>query len=336
MAHALQPLHTFALNNQCQNFVEITHLEQLKTQSFEPPFCLLGEGSNTIFLNNYAGSVIKMATKGIKINERESDYLIGIAAGENWHQLVSYLLDKNIPGLENLALIPGTVGAAPVQNIGAYGVELAKFVESIEYFDIASKAIVSLNNTQCEFAYRDSIFKHALKNKAVITQVHLALPKKWQPILSYGPLQQITAITPQAVFEQVIHTRNSKLPNPYTLPNAGSFFKNPIITNERLNELLKAFPELPHYEYGKNHHKVAAGWLIDKAGLKGYRVAGIEVHQEQALVLVNHGESEGDDLIAMIRHIQQTVFSRYSIMLEHEVRLIDQTSEYHINTESVQ
>jgi len=333
VAHSLHSLHTFALNSQCQNFVEITQLEQLKTQSFNTPFCLLGEGSNTIFLDDYVGSVIKMATKGIQITERESDVLVSVAAGENWHKLVSYLLDRNIPGLENLALIPGTVGASPVQNIGAYGVEIAKFIELVEYFDITTKAMHSLNNEQCEFAYRDSIFKHDLKNKAVITQVHLALPKKWQPVLSYGPLQQLDIITPQAVFEQVIKTRNSKLPNPYTLANAGSFFKNPIITNQQLAELLKQFADLPHYEYGQSHHKVAAGWLIDQSGLKGHREAGIEVHQQQALVLVNHGNSEGSDLIKMIKHIQRVVYTRYNIMLEHEVRLMGARSECYINAE---
>ena len=333
MAHSLHSLHTFALNSQCQNFVEITQLEQLKTQNFSAPFCLLGEGSNTVFLNDYMGTVIKIALKGIKITERENDTLISIAAGENWHQLVSYLLEKNIPGLENLALIPGTVGASPVQNIGAYGVEIAKFVELVEYFDITTNTMYSLNNEQCEFAYRDSIFKHALKNKAVITQVHLALPKKWQPALSYGPLQQLSSITPQAVFDQVIKTRDSKLPNPYTLANAGSFFKNPIITNQQLAGLLKQFADLPHYEYGQSHHKVAAGWLIDQSGLKGHREAGIEVHQQQALVLVNHGNSEGSDLIKMIKHIQQVVYTRYNIMLEHEVRLMDARSECHINAE---
>ncbi|MBB1290757.1 UDP-N-acetylmuramate dehydrogenase [Pseudoalteromonas sp. SR43-6] len=333
MAHSLHSLHTFALNSQCQNFVEITQLEQLKTQNFSAPFCLLGEGSNTVFLNDYMGTVIKIALKGIKITERENDTLISIAAGENWHQLVSYLLEKNIPGLENLALIPGTVGASPVQNIGAYGVEIAKFVELVEYFDITTNTMYSLNNEQCEFAYRDSIFKHTLKNKAVITQVHLALPKKWQPALSYGPLQQLSSITPQAVFDQVIKTRNSKLPNPYTLANAGSFFKNPIITNQQLAGLLKQFADLPHYEYGQSHHKVAAGWLIDQSGLKGHREAGIEVHQQQALVLVNHGNSEGSDLIKMIKHIQQVVYTRYNIMLEHEVRLMDARSECHINAE---
>ena len=333
MAHSLQPLHTFALSSQCQNFIEITDSAQLQTQSFNAPFCLLGEGSNTIFLNDYAGTVIKMATQGINITERENDFLVSAAAGENWHQLVTYLLEQSIAGFENLALIPGTVGAAPVQNIGAYGVEIAQFIEAVDYFDINSNWFKSLTNQQCYFAYRESVFKHALKNKAVITQVHFKLPKIWQPVLSYGPLQQLKNPTPQQVCEQVIQTRNSKLPDPYKLANAGSFFKNPIITNAALVPLLAQFPELPHYPHGVGHHKVAAGWLIEQAGLKGYKIAGIEVHQQQALVLVNHGHSTGDDLISMITHIQNTVFARYNINLEHEVRLIDQHNECHISLE---
>ena len=333
MAHPLEQLHTFALNSQCQNLVTVTQNEQLKTLNFKGLFCLLGEGSNTIFLNDYTGTVIKMVTKGITITERLDEYVVRVAAGENWHKLVSYLLKQDIPGLENLALIPGTVGAAPVQNIGAYGVELANFVESVEYFDIASKRIIKLSNAQCQFSYRESIFKHALKNKAVITHVNLCLPKKWQAELSYGPLKQLATVTPQAVFDHVIHTRNSKLPNPDVLPNAGSFFKNPIITNKRLAQLLKKFPELPHYKYDQTHYKVAAGWLIEQAGLKGYKIAGIEVHQQQALVLVNNGNSLGNDLITMIKHIQRTIFAHYEIALEHEVRLINESCECHINVE---
>ena len=333
MAHSLQPLHTFALSSQCQNFVEITDLAQLKSQCFKVPFCLLGEGSNTIFLNDYAGTVIKMATQGITITERSHDFLVSVAGGENWHQLVTYLLEQGVAGFENLALIPGTVGAAPVQNIGAYGVEIAQFIEAVDYFAIDSGSFKSLTNQQCQFAYRESVFKHALKNKAVITQVHFKLPKKWQPVLSYGPLQQLKNPTPQQVCAQVIQTRNSKLPNPYKLANAGSFFKNPIINNSDLAQLIAKYPEVPHYPHGAGHHKVAAGWLIEQAGLKGYKIAGIEVHQQQALVLVNHGNSTGDDLINMIAHIQDIVLTRYNISLEHEVRLIDQYNECHISLE---
>ena len=165
---------------------------------------------------------------------------------------------------------------------------------------------------------------------AVITRVHFAIPKHWQPELSYGPLQQLKDVTPSTVYNRVIQTRNSKLPNPCTLPNAGSFFKNPIVGNDHLMRLLKQFPNLPYYKYGQSQYKVAAGWLIDNAGLKGFRIAGIEVHKQQALVLVNHGDSQGDDLISMIRHIQQQVNMLYNIMLEHEVRLIAQDSECQI------
>ena len=333
MAQSLQSFHTFSLQSQCLQLTEITDLAQFQQLTFTTPFCILGEGSNTVFLSTYQGSVIKMATRGVNTTEREDDYLLEIAAGENWHQLVSDSLAQGMPGLENLALIPGTVGAAPVQNIGAYGVELAKFIEYVEYFDIATKQIKHLSKQQCQFGYRDSVFKHQLKNKAVITTVALALPKQWQPELSYGPLQQLELVTPQTVFEQVIKTRNSKLPDPYVLANAGSFFKNPIIANQHLQTLLQSHPQLPHYIYDEQHHKVAAGWLIEQAGLKGYRIAGIEVHQQQALVLVNHGNSNGDDLIAMITHIQQQIWQRYHIELQHEVRLMAAFDECHISLE---
>ncbi|WP_394193909.1 UDP-N-acetylmuramate dehydrogenase [Pseudoalteromonas atlantica] len=333
MAHSVQAFHTFSLPSQCSIFTEITEFAQLQQQSFDSPFCILGEGSNTVFLADYQGQVIKMATKGITASVREHDYLLEVAAGESWHQLVIYTLEHDMPGFENLALIPGTVGAAPVQNIGAYGVELAKYIEYVEYFDIASKQFVRINNTECQFGYRDSIFKHSLKNKVVITQVGFCLPKKWQPELSYGPLKQLEDISAKSIFKQVIKTRNSKLPNPYELANAGSFFKNPIITNSQLQALLKTHPQLPHYLYDAEHHKVAAGWLIEQAGLKGYRIADIEVHQQQALVLVNYGNSKGADLIAMVQHIQKQVWQCYQIRLEHEVRLMASDGECHIDLE---
>ncbi|MGO2012447.1 MAG: UDP-N-acetylmuramate dehydrogenase [Pseudoalteromonas sp.] len=331
MAQSLQTFHTFSLPSQCLHLCEITDIKQLQQQLFNVPFCILGEGSNTVFLNDYQGTVIKMATKGVSLTPRENDYLLEVAAGENWHQLVTYTLEHDMPGLENLALIPGTVGAAPVQNIGAYGVELAKYIEYVECFDIAQKQVIRLSKVDCQFGYRDSIFKHDLKNKVVITQVGLCLPKKWQPELSYGPLKKVSKVTAKAVYEQVITTRNSKLPDPYVLANAGSFFKNPIIPNSQLHALLKSHPQLPHYFYDDAHHKIAAGWLIEQAGLKGHRIAGIEVYQQQALVLVNHGNSQGSDLVAMIKHIQLQVWQRYQIHLHHEVRLMADSDECNIN-----
>ncbi|MCC9661264.1 UDP-N-acetylmuramate dehydrogenase [Pseudoalteromonas sp. MB41] len=334
MAQSLQPFHTFSLPSHCQHFHQIDDVEQLVNTDFSAPFCILGEGSNTVFLTDYQGTVIYMATKGIEIEELNDHFLLHVAAGENWHQLVSMTIANDMPGLENLALIPGTVGAAPVQNIGAYGVELEKFISYVEYFDIASASINRLSKEQCLFGYRDSIFKHALKNKAVITKVGLTLPKQWQPILHYGPLQQLHNSTAQQVFEQIIATRNSKLPNPSELANAGSFFKNPVISNEQLADLLKKYPDMPHYFVDAQHHKVAAGWLIEQAGLKGHRIAGVEVHQQQALVLVNHGNSTGDDLIAMVNYVQQHVWQKYHIALQHEVRLMNADHECHIHLES--
>ncbi|WP_404341966.1 UDP-N-acetylmuramate dehydrogenase [Pseudoalteromonas mariniglutinosa] len=333
MAQSLQPFHTFSLPSKCRQFVQLTDKVQLHDLDFSEPFCLLGEGSNTVFLSDYQGTVIHIATQGVQVTERRDDYLLHVAAGENWHQLVAFTIEQDMAGLENLALIPGTVGAAPVQNIGAYGVELEKFIAYVEYFDIATGQFIRLNRQQCQFAYRDSIFKHALKNKAVITEVGLTIAKNWQAELSYGPLLQLVAPSAKQVFEHIIAIRNSKLPDPYKLANAGSFFKNPIISNQQLQSLLKDFANLPHYYVDECHHKIAAGWLIEQAGLKGYRIAGIEVHQQQALVLVNHGESCGNDLVAMVKYVQQHIWQKYQIALQHEVRLMATSDECHITVQ---
>ncbi|CAM4060179.1 UDP-N-acetylmuramate dehydrogenase [Pseudoalteromonas byunsanensis] len=330
--HALQSLHTFALPCQCHQLVTISDGQQLHDIDFSKPFCLLGEGSNTIFVDDFAGTVIRIALRGISIEERDSDWLIDVAAGENWHALVVHLLEKNIAGLENLALIPGTVGAAPVQNIGAYGVELAEFIEYVEGFDIDTKQCVRLDNAQCEFGYRDSVFKHARKGRFVITQVGLSLNKHWQPKLSYAPLQVLRDRQPTAkqVCETVINIRQSKLPDPNVLANAGSFFKNPIVSNEAVAKLKQRFTTMPVYYVDPHQQKIAAGWLIEQLGLKGHQIGDIAVYQHQALVLVNLGQGTSDDLISMIEYIQQHVWRQFSVRLEHEVRLMGQHDEIHI------
>ncbi|WP_105166640.1 UDP-N-acetylmuramate dehydrogenase [Pseudoalteromonas sp. T1lg23B] len=330
--HALQSLHTFALPSQCHQLVTISAWQQLQDIDFSKPFCLLGEGSNTVFVDDFAGTVIRIALQGISIEERDSDWLVEVAAGENWHALVVHLLDQNIAGLENLALIPGTVGAAPVQNIGAYGVELAQFVEYVEGFDIETKQCVRLDNGQCEFGYRDSVFKHARKGRFVITQVGLSLTKQWQPQLSYGPLQVLRDGQPtaQQVCETVINIRQSKLPDPQILANAGSFFKNPIVSNEVVTKLKQRFATMPVYYVDPQQQKLAAGWLIEQLGLKGHQIGDIAVYQQQALVLVNQGNGSAADLIAMIEYIQRHVWHQFQVRLEHEVRLIGQYDEIHI------
>ncbi len=324
---SLQSLHTFSLPASCRSLITVTDPAQLTRIDFNAAFYILGAGSNTVFLEDFDGTVLRMANRGIEVSEDEDAFYLRVAAGEDWHALVCRTLEQGMPGLENLALIPGTVGAAPVQNIGAYGVELAQFVDYVEGYDIGQGETRRLSAAQCRFGYRDSVFKHALHGRFVITHVGLKLPKAWRPVLSYGPLQSLKNPSAKEIFDRVVEIRREKLPDPGLLPNAGSFFKNPVIGKDELNALLAEYPELPHYPYDANHVKVAAGWLIDRAGLKGFRIEGIEVCPSQALVLTNHGNSQGRDLLRMIGHIQDSICERFGIRLEHEVRLLDQQGE---------
>ncbi|RZF81946.1 UDP-N-acetylmuramate dehydrogenase [Pseudoalteromonas sp. CO325X] len=331
---ALQSLHTFALAAQCQQLLIVEEPEQLHDIDFKQPFCVLGEGSNTIFTAPYQGSVVLIANKGLVIEEHNDAWLLHCEAGENWHQLVQQSLALAMPGLENLALIPGTVGAAPVQNIGAYGVELAQFVDYVQGYDITEGCFHTLRAEGCEFGYRDSIFKHALKERFIITRVGLRLPKAWQANTSYGPLQELYQPTAQQIFEQVVAVRQSKLPDPYQLANSGSFFKNPILPRQQVASLRQRYPHMPCYDVDNEYQKVAAGWLIEQAGLKGYCIGDIAVHDKQALVLVNRGTGTAEQLMAMIQHIQRTILAHFGIALEHEVRLLGAQGEIHVEADN--
>ncbi|MFY8274470.1 UDP-N-acetylmuramate dehydrogenase [Pseudoalteromonas sp. SSDWG2] len=327
---ALQSHHTFALDTHCDRMTIIHDAQQLKDVDFSQPFCVLGEGSNTIFTDSYRGVVLVIANKGMRIEELNNDWLLHCEAGENWHELVQHTLSLNMPGLENLALIPGNVGAAPVQNIGAYGVELAQFVDYVEGYNIATGKTQKLSASQCEFGYRDSVFKHRLKGQFIITRVGLRVSKSWQPNLSYGPLQQLHEPTPQQVFEAVVAVRQSKLPDPKELANCGSFFKNPILSVNTVKRLQTLHPNIPCYDVDQRHKKVAAGWLIEQAGLKGHAIGDIAVHDKQALVLVNRGKGTPTQLLAMIEHVQRCVLTKFGVALEHEVRLMGANGEYHV------
>jgi UDP-N-acetylmuramate dehydrogenase len=284
----------------------------------------MGEGSNTVFIEDFTGTVLKIANKGISITEHQDVWHVRAAAGENWHQLVIHLLEQGVFGFENLALIPGTVGAAPVQNIGAYGVEVGQFIKSVRGYDIGKAQFVEFAQAECDFAYRESVFKQALKDKFIITEVLFELPKQWQPVLNYGPLQSldINTVTAKQAFDKVVEIRQSKLPDPKVLANAGSFFKNPIVGNGQVDTLLKQYPDMPNYPVDAKHTKLAAGWLIEQAGLKGFELGGIAVYHKQALVLVNKGAGTASELKAMIQHIQQSVWQKFNVQLEHEVRVI--------------
>lgn len=290
---------------------------------------ILGGGSNIVLCDDFAGTVVVVETKGIELSTTESEYCLAVEAGEDWHELVCYCLDKGIAGFENLALIPGKVGAAPIQNIGAYGIEFKDICEWVEYLDLASGERIRLSVEQCEFGYRDSAFKRQLSGKALITRVGFKVPKVWLPRLDYGPLKALKGpnVTPKAVFDCICATRMEKLPDPAVVGNAGSFFKNPIIENEQFQTLVARYPNIVGYPHGRSHTKVAAGWLIETAGLKGFQVGGAAVHDKQALVLINKDNASSDDVLGLARHIVDCIFKEFGITLEHEPRMIATTGE---------
>ncbi|MFY8352894.1 UDP-N-acetylmuramate dehydrogenase [Pseudoalteromonas sp. SSM20] len=319
--------HTFALPAFATSLIRIEQLNELNQVDWHIPFIILGEGSNTVFVDDFQGQIIQIANKGISVNETDASYIIEASAGENWHSFVSFCVKQGMYGLENLALIPGTVGAAPVQNIGAYGVEVKDVITKVSGFNIVTGEHQVLTNEECEFAYRDSIFKHALLGKFIITSVEFELQKEWQANLSYGPLQFLQAPTAQQVMDEVIAIRSSKLPDPKLQPNSGSFFKNPIVSNGLAQSLLEKYPSMPSYFVSDKQIKLAAGWLIEQANLKGYKIGGVEVSEKQALVLINSDGAVNKDLLAMITHIQKAVLAKFGVALEHEVRLIAKSGE---------
>jgi UDP-N-acetylmuramate dehydrogenase len=294
----------------------------------QTPFYILGEGSNTLFIDQQAPVIVKPNFTGIKITDKSDHYSVSIGAGENWHDLVCYCLSKGMYGLENLALIPGSVGAAPVQNIGAYGVEFSDFCDQIKWFEFKSKTVKTLKKNDCEFAYRNSIFKERLYNRGIIIEVRLNFPKEWKANLSYQGLNQLpNNVTALEIMAMVIKLRESKLPDPAKLPNAGSFFKNPIVELTKLHLLQKEYPTLPFYMQPNGTAKLAAGWLIEKTGLKGFRNKGVGVHEHQALVLVNYESDDGKDIVKLAKYVQQQVFTMFDIRISPEVRMLTNQGE---------
>lgn len=301
------------------NLEELSELPQSKTAKSY----ILGEGTNTLFCEKSAPVIIKPSIVGIEVSENEAFFLISAACAENWHDFVLFCVNNGMYGLENLALIPGSVGAAPVQNIGAYGVEVGDFIERVTWFDFASQKLSDFSKTDCQFGYRNSLFKQALSGRGIITHVHFALPKAWQAVDSYQGLNEIDSpITPQAIMAKVMQLRQVKLPEPKQLPNAGSFFKNPVVTADFFNKLQKKYPSMPFYKQTNGAIKLAAGWLIEQAGLKGFREAGVGVHEKQALVLINYEGRTGQEVVDFACFIQDKVRSKFNINLDPEVRFI--------------
>jgi UDP-N-acetylmuramate dehydrogenase len=286
------------------------------------PFYILGEGSNTVFLENYQGTVVKPRFKGYKLDQTDTHFILEVGAGENWHQLVLWCMEQHIFGFENLALIPGTVGAAPIQNIGAYGVEIKQFIHKVDYYDLKTQSHRSLDLKGCEFDYRDSVFKKRLADQVVITVVTFAIPKDWQAVVHYGELKELSKPNAMDIYNKVVEVRQNKLPDPAKIGNAGSFFKNPVINLKHYTSLQKTWPCIPSYCVDDKNVKVPAAWLIDQLGFKGKKIGGIGCHPHQALVLTNDGTGTGKHLLQLARAIKAAVLSEFSIVLENEVRLI--------------
>ncbi|MBT0728427.1 UDP-N-acetylmuramate dehydrogenase [Rosenbergiella australiborealis] len=329
---SLKPLNTFGLSVSAKSIVYASDTETL-IDSWQDhqgkPWLLMGGGSNMLFLDDFDGTVVINQLKGISVEQTQDNWLIHCAAGENWHDFVQFTIKEDMPGLENLALIPGTVGSAPIQNIGAYGVELKDVCDYVDILDLTQNKLVRLTHTECLFGYRESIFKHRYQHGYVITAVGFRLPKCWQPNFSYGPLKAVkeTLTTPKSIFDKVCEIRRSKLPDPAKMGNAGSFFKNPIISTQAAEAIKQHYPDAPFYPQNSDQVKIAAGWLIEQAGLKGYQAHGAGVHPQQALVLVNLGEAQPADVVSMAKHVRDTVHQKFSIWLEPEVRFIGTKGE---------
>ena len=292
------------------------------------PLVPLGQGSNIVLAQDLDALVVLMATRGVDILSDGSDeVLLRVAAGENWHELVQWALVKGLYGLENLALIPGTVGAAPVQNIGAYGVELASMIEAVHAHVIDDDTRLVLSRDDCAFGYRDSVFKHGLRDRVVITAVDLRLSRRPRLQLDYPALAQglrsarVVSPTPIDVFNAVIRLRRSRLPDPAVQPNAGSFFLNPLVSMEQAEALAARFPALPMYAQTDGGIKLAAGWLIDFCGWKGYRNNNLGIHPQHALVLVNYGNESGRQLLQLAETVAQSVADTFGVQLVIEPRV---------------
>ncbi len=325
----LTPHTTFGLPCKAAYYTELHDEGSLNAICSLPEFdrntvLWLGGGSNIVFAGDYHGLVVRLATKGIKLMAEDGDHVwVEAQAGEVWHDFVQYTLAQGWSGLENLSLIPGTVGASPVQNIGAYGVEVKDWIESVRCFDLDTMQFVVLGHDDCGFAYRDSLFKQAGKGRFVITAVRFRLNKHFSANTVYGDVakilqQQGGEITAQAVADAVCRIRRSKLPDPKILGNVGSFYKNPIVDAAVAERLLRDYPNMPHYPQTGGKVKLAAGWLIDQCSLKGHRIGGAAVHDKQALVLVNCGHAVAADVRALSDFVCSQVLQRFGVALDCE------------------
>jgi UDP-N-acetylmuramate dehydrogenase len=332
--YSLKKLNTFGIDVKASLYAEFHSGKELKEIFLDPKHknqkkLILGGGSNILFTKNFDGLVLRNRIGGIEIIKEDHEYVyVKSGAGVIWHDLVMFAINKNLGGIENLSLIPGTVGAAPIQNIGAYGVELKDVFVSLESIHIETQKKREFNLDECEFGYRDSIFKRELKGKHIILSITLRLSKNPKFNISYGAISEVLKemnvkeLSVKAISDAVCFIRRSKLPDPAEIGNAGSFFKNPEIPQEKFNELKSVYPDIPSFKTSPGYVKVPAGWLNEKCGWKGKIVGNTGVHKNQALVLVNYGNAEGEEIKKLSEEIQSSVLERFGIRLETEVNII--------------
>lgn len=329
--HPLRDLNSFHVEERAERVITFDQKEDLE-QIFAEGHTLdnwyvLGGGNNILFTRRFGGTLIKPVGKNITIKANLDDSVIVEAeAGVEWDDMVEWSVERELWGMENLSLIPGTVGAAPVQNIGAYGAEAKDVIERVHYYDAKEKRYHTMGNAECRFAYRESIFKHELRGKAIITSVEFRLSKSQQPSLGYGDLaKEVEArgrVTLKNIREAVCSIRRSKLPDTAVLGNAGSFFKNPIVNKDVSERLKQEYENMPVYPVSEQNCKLAAGWLIDQAGLKGYRQGNVGVHERQALVLVNFGGATGEEVISLSELVRERVKEKFGITIDPEVNIL--------------
>tara|TARA_R110002126_G_scaffold18462_8_gene70722 strand:- start:3620 stop:4633 length:1014 start_codon:yes stop_codon:yes gene_type:complete len=330
---SLKPYNTFGIDVTAKHFVSASNIDDLKqilSLKEHPNKLILGGGSNMLLTKDFNGLVVHINLKGIEIiSENDNTVIVKANAGENWHEFVLWCINNGFGGIENLSLIPGNVGTAPIQNIGAYGVELKDVFESCEALSLETKSLRSFSKSECNFGYRNSIFKQEAKGQFIITNVNFKLSKQnYNLSINYGAitsqleLMKVNNPTIQDISKAVISIRESKLPNPKEIGNSGSFFKNPVISKTLFNTLLENFKDIPSYPISEDKVKVPAGWLIEKAGFKGKRFDDYGVHKNQALVLVNYGNARGTDILNLSKLIQKTVERIFGIFIEAEVNIL--------------
>jgi len=341
---SLLPFNTFGVDVNTAYLFHLREPEELKELAAHPVFrdlsteinklLIMGQGSNILFTSDFDGLVIRNEIKGINIiEEDESGILVEAGAGVLWQDMVEYAVFNNLAGIENLTLIPGTVGAAPVQNIGAYGVEAADTIVKVRLFHFGTREWTELGNHECRFGYRDSIFKRELKNMAVVCSVIFRLSKRAQPKLDYGNIREelekrgISDPTLRQISDVIAYIRRLKLPDPAELGNAGSFFKNPVISRDEFHRLSNSFPQVRYFIQGEGY-KISAGWLIEQAGWKARRIGKAGCYDKQALILVNYGGANGAEILDLAKRIRESVLEKSGISLEREVEIVPQAQTF--------